>query len=123
MTTLIDGFTDSLDHILSAEAIEPELDAKGNVKPIKWKMSLEDANNGVVASATVGGRKYDVYANDFRVTVTKVKDVTKTPEELVKASPVVRKEDEQFPGLKEKAIEAVKTSAIKDNDTKFSNKK
>ncbi len=120
MTTLIDGFTDTLDHILSAEAIEPELDAKGNVKPIDWKMSLEDANNGVVASATVGGRKYDVYANDFRVSVSKIKDVPVTPENLVKTSPVVRKENEQFPGFKEKAVEAVKTSA---NDTKFPNKK
>ncbi len=107
MTTLIDGLTDTLDHILAGEAIEPELDSKGNVKAIPWKMSLDQANNGVVASATVNGRTYDVYANNFRVAVTKIKDVAQTPEQLMKTSPTVRKENEQTPGLMEKNVAAV----------------
>lgn len=107
MTTLIDGLTDTLEHILSAEAIEPELDGKGNVKAIKWKMTLDQANSGVVASATVNGRIYDVYADSFKVAVTKIKDVPQTPEELMKTSPTVRLQDTQTPGFMEKNIASV----------------
>ena len=120
MTQLIDGFTDSLEAILNADPIEPELDSKGNPKSINWKLTLDNAkNNGAVASAEVLGWRYEVEVLKCRVSAKKVKEVPRTPEELVKSSPVVKLENTQFPGLRDKTIESVKTSAIKDNTTVF----
>jgi hypothetical protein len=120
MTQLIDGLTDSLQTILNADPIEPELDAKGNPKSINWKLTLDNAKGGgAVASADVEGWRYEVEVLKCRVSAKKFKEVPKTPEELVKSSPVVKKENEQFPGLRQKTIESVKTSAIKDNTTVF----
>ncbi len=123
MAILIDGFTDSLDAILAAEAGNPDVDSKGNVKPIKWKFTPEAAKEGgSIASAEAGGWKYEVQVLKCRVNAVRVKDVARTPEELVKTSPVVRQEDTQTPGFMEKNVEAVqptKSPQIKDNDSKF----
>ena len=111
MAQLIDGFTDSLAAILAAEPIEPELDAKGEPKAINWKFNLENAKGGgAVAEAEVSGWRYIVEGLKFRVTAVKVKEVPKTPEELVKSSATVRLEDTQFPGYMEKNIAAVAPS-------------
>jgi hypothetical protein len=112
MAQLIDGFTDSLAAILAAEPIEPELDAKGNPKAINWKFNLENAKGGgAVAEAEVSGWRYIVEGLKFRVTAVKVKEVPKTPEELVMSSETVRREDTQFPGHMEKNIAAVAPSS------------
>jgi len=122
LTQLIDGFTDSLQAILNADPIEPELDSKGNPKAISWKMTLDNAkDNGTVATADVLGWRYNVEVLKCRVSAIKVKEVPRTPEELVKSSATVKKENEQYPGLRDKAIAAVseKPAPIKDNSTKF----
>ena len=124
MSQLIDVFTDSLQAILNARPIEPELDSDGNPKSINWKLTLDNAKSGgPVATAEVLGWVYEVEVLKCRVSAKKVKEVPRTPEELVKSSAVVKKEDEQMPGFRQKAIDAVKPNAIKDNDTKFSEEK
>ena len=111
MAQLIDGFTDSLDAILAAEPIEPELDAKGNPKPINWKFTFDNAKEGTpIAEARVEGWRYVIEVLKCRVTAVKEKEVPKTPEELVMSSATVRKEDTQFPGHLEKNIAAVAPS-------------
>ena len=111
MAQLIDGFTDTLANILAAEPIEPELDSNGEPKPINWKFSLENSKEGgAVAEAEVSGWRYIIEATTFRVTATKIKEIPKTPEELVMSSATVRKEDTQFPGHLEKNIAAVAPS-------------
>jgi hypothetical protein len=108
MAQLVDGFTDSLDNILSADPIEPELDSKGEPKAINWKFNLENAKSGGgVAEAEVSGWRYVVEVLKCRVTATKVKEVPKTPEELVKSSLTVQKENTQTPGFMDKSVAAV----------------
>ena len=122
MSQLIDGFTDSLQAILNSRPIEPELDSDGNPKSINWKLTLDNAKSGgPVATAEVLGWIYEVEVLKCRVSAKKVKEVPRTPEELVKSSAVVKKEDEQMPGFRQKAIDAVKPkeNPIKDNDTSF----
>ena len=107
MGKLIDGYTDSLEAILGADPIEPELDANGNPKAIPWKMSFEQTrDSGLVATAEVSGWKYEVIGHKYRVTAKKIKEVPKTPEELIKGSTVVKLEDTQTPGYRDKTIVA-----------------
>src|ERR1043165_9201666 len=97
MTQLIDGFTNTLTAILAAEPIVPELDSKGNPKPVNWKFDLNAAKEGgPVAEAEVSGWRYIIEAQKFRVTAVKEKEVSKTPEELVISRPTVRKENQHF---------------------------
>jgi hypothetical protein len=112
MAQLVDGFTDTLTAILAAEPIDPELDSEGNPKPVNWKFDLNAVKEGgPVAEAEVSGWRYIIEAQKFRVTAVKVKEVSKTPEELVMSSATVRKEDTQFPGFMEKNVEAVKPTS------------